>query len=229
MTSEAVEAARALIGMPGSRAKIPTPALVLDLDAFERNVARMAEHCKVNGLGLRPHAKTHKSVTIAKAQVKAGALGVCCAKLGEAEAMAKGGIESILITSPVVTAQGMERLMTLNARIPDLMVVVDSTENARALASRASEAGRMLKVLVDLDVGLHRTGIRPGEDAMELAELLDAAEFLDLRGLQAYAGHLMHIHDFAERREKSLAAMKVLGEQRDALKAAGMCCDIVSG
>lgn len=229
MTSEALAAARALVGKPGSRAAIPTPALVLDLDAFERNVALMADHCRVNGLGLRPHAKTHKSVAIARAQIAAGALGQCCAKLGEAEAMAAGGIESILITSPVVTAGGIARLMALNTKLPDLMVVVDNPENARALAAAAAEARRPLKVLVDLDVGLHRTGIRPGEDATELAELLDAAEFLELRGLQAYAGHLMHIHDFAERREKSLAAMKVLGEQRDALKAKGLCCDIISG
>ncbi|PKQ05919.1 MAG: threonine aldolase, partial [Alphaproteobacteria bacterium HGW-Alphaproteobacteria-10] len=229
MTIEAVAAAKATIGAPGSRALIPTPALVLDLDAFERNVARMAEHCKVNGLSIRPHAKTHKSVAIAKAQVAAGALGVCCAKLGEAEAMAAGGIESIFITSPVVTAQGLDRLMALNAKIPDLMVVADHPDNARALAAAASEVKRTLKVLVDLDVGLHRTGIRPGDEATDLAELIDAAEFLELRGLQAYAGHLMHIHDFAERREKSLAAMKVLGEQRDALKTKGLCCDIVSG
>ena len=229
MTSEALGAARALIGKPGSRAAIPTPALVLDLDAFERNVALMAEHCKLNGLGLRPHAKTHKSVAIAQAQIAAGALGQCCAKLGEAEAMAAGGVESILITSPVVTTGGIARLMALNTKLPDLMVVVDNPENARALAAASAEAKRPLKVLVDIDVGLHRTGIRPGQDATDLAELLDAAEFLELRGLQAYAGHLMHIHDFAERREKSLAAMKVLGEQRDALKAKGLCCDIVSG
>lgn len=227
--TEALMAAKALIGEPGSRSRIPTPALVLDLDAFERNVARMAEHCKVNGLGLRPHAKTHKSVTVAKAQIAAGALGICCAKLGEAEAMAAGGIESILITSPVVTAQGIDRLMTLNAKLPDLMVVVDNPENARALAAAAAEYKRVLKVLVDLDIGLHRTGIRPGDDATELAELLDAAEYLELLGLQAYAGHLMHVHDFAERREKSLAAMKILGDQRDALKAAGLCCDILTG
>ncbi|MBX3494122.1 MAG: DSD1 family PLP-dependent enzyme, partial [Parvibaculum sp.] len=225
----ALETNRALIGEPGSRAKLATPALVLDLDAFERNVALMAAHCKVAGLALRPHAKTHKSVAIAKAQVAAGALGICCAKLGEAEAMGAGGIDSILITSPVVTAQGIARLAALNAKIPDLMVVVDNALNVRALAAAAAEAGRPQKVLIDLDVGLHRTGIRPGEDALELAELVDAADTLELKGLQAYAGHLMHIHDFAERREKSLAAMKTLGEMRDALRAKGLPCDIVSG
>lgn len=229
----ALETNRALIGKPGSRAKLATPALVLDLDAFERNVALMAAHCEAGGLKLRPHAKTHKSVAVAKAQIAAGAIGICCAKLGEAEAMAakdkEGGIESILITSPVVTAQGIERLMALNGKISDLMVVIDNPLNVRALAAAAAEAGRPLKLLIDLDVGLHRTGIRPGEDALELAELIDAADTLELKGLQAYAGHLMHIHDFVERREKSLAAMKVLGDMRDALKAKGMCCDIVSG
>ena len=227
--NEALAAARNMIGEPGSRARLPTPALLLDLDAFERNVARMAEHCKVNSLGLRPHAKTHKSVTVAKAQIAAGALGICCAKLGEAEAMAAGGIESILITSPVVTPQGIGRLIALNAKLPDLMVVADNPVNVRALAAAAAEEKRVLKVLVDLDIGLHRTGIRPGEEATELAELLDAAEYLELAGLQAYGGHLMHIQDFAERRDKSLAAMKVLGDQRDALRAAGLRCDIVTG
>ena len=225
----ALETNKALIGKPGGRAKLATPALVLDLDAFERNLARMAEHCRTAGLALRPHAKTHKSLAVAKAQIAAGAIGICCAKLGEAEAMAEGGIDSILITSPVVAAQGIARLMALDAKISDLMVVIDNPLNAEALAAAAAEAGRTLKVLIDLDVGLHRTGIRPGDDALELAELIAATGTLDLKGLQAYAGHLMHIHDFAERREKSLAAMTMLGEMRDALKQKGLPCDILSG
>ena len=225
----ALETNKALIGKPGGRAKLATPALVLDLDAFERNLARMAEHCRTAGLALRPHAKTHKSLAVAKAQIAAGAIGICCAKLGEAEAMAEGGIDSILVTSPVVAAQGIARLMALDAKISDLMVVIDNPLNAEALAAAAAEAGRSLKVLVDLDIGLHRTGIRPGADALALAEQIAAAEHLELRGLQAYAGHLMHIHDFAERREKSLAGMKVLGEMRDALREKGLACDIVSG
>ena len=225
----ALETNKALIGKPGGRAKLATPALVLDLDAFERNLARMAEHCRTAGLALRPHAKTHKSLAVAKAQIAAGAIGICCAKLGEAEAMAEGGIDSILITSPVVAAQGIARLMALDAKISDLMVVIDNPLNAEALAAAAAEAGRTLKVLIDLDVGLHRTGIRPGDDALELAELIAATGTLDLKGLQAYAGHLMHIHDFAERREKSLAAMTMLGEMRDALKQKGLPCEILSG
>ncbi len=218
-----------LIGKPGSRAELATPALVLDLDAFERNVALMAEHCRRNGLSLRPHAKTHKSVTIAKAQIAAGAIGQCCAKLGEAEAMGEGGIQSIVVTSPVVTAQGIARAMALNAKISDLMLTVDNPANAQALADAARAAGKPLKVLVDLDPGLHRTGIAPGEPVLALARQVHASGSLTLRGLQCYAGHVMHIEDFAERREKSLAAMKLLGETRDALKAAGLPCDIVTG
>lgn len=218
-----------LIGKPGSRAGLATPALVLDLDAFERNVATMAEHCRRNGLSLRPHAKTHKSVAIAKAQIAAGAIGQCCAKLGEAEAMGAGGVESIVITSPVVTAQGIARAMALNAKISDLMLTVDNPANATALAEAAKAAGKPLKVLVDLDPGLHRTGIAPGEPVLALAKQVHASGSLTLRGLQCYAGHVMHIEDFVARREKSLVAMKLLGETRDALKAAGLPCDIVSG
>lgn len=219
----------ALIGKPGSRAKLQTPALVLDLDAFERNVAAMAEHCAHSGIKLRPHAKTHKSTAIAKAQIAAGAVGQCCAKLGEAEAMGEGGIESLLITSPVVTEGAIARLTALNARISDLMVAVDNPQNAEALALAAKAAGRKLKVLVDLDPGLHRTGIAPGEPVLALAKQIHASDWLDLRGLQCYAGHVMHIEGFVERREKSLAAMKLLGETRDAFRAAGLPTDIVSG
>ncbi len=219
----------ALIGKPGSRAKLQTPALVLDLDAFERNVAAMAEHCARSGIKLRPHAKTHKSTAIAKAQIAAGAVGQCCAKLGEAEAMGEGGIESLLITSPVVTEGAIARLMALNARISDLMVAVDNPQNAEALAFAAKAAGKKLKVLVDLDPGLHRTGIAPGEPVLALAKQVHASDWLELRGLQCYAGHVMHIEGFAERREKSLAAMKLLGETRDAFRAAGLPTDIVSG
>src|SRR5580765_359772 len=114
-----------LVGLPGSRWKLQTPALVIDLDAMERNIAKMAAHAKKHSIALRPHAKTHKSVEIARRQIAAGALGQCCAKLGEAEALAEGGIDSILLTSPVVTEGGIARLMALNARLKELMAVCD--------------------------------------------------------------------------------------------------------
>ncbi len=220
-----------MIGQQGSAQALNTPALVLDLDAFERNLKRMADHCRAAGLGLRPHAKTHKSVEIAKRQIAAGAVGICVAKLGEAEAMAEGGIDNILITSPVVKADGIRRVAELNGRIPGLMVVVDDMGNAEDIARAVEQSGgaEPLKVLVDLDVGLHRTGIAPGDGAATLAEFVAASPGLKFMGLQAYAGHLMHVHDFAERREKSLAAMKMLGDMRDTLRERKISCEILTG
>lgn len=218
-----------LIGEPGSVAQLATPALIIQKDVFDANVQAMKEHCARNGLSLRPHSKTHKSVTIAKIQIKAGAVGVCCAKLGEAEVMSAGGIESILITSPLITAQAVARLMTLNAKTPDLMVVVDHPENVETLAAAAVSAGKPLSVLIDLDIGLHRTGIAPGEGALELAQDIARHASLTFKGLQAYAGHLMHIDEFEERRKKSLEEMQRLKTMRDALKELEIDCAIISG
>src|SRR5579863_6833961 len=115
-----------LLGVEDGRRRLQTPALVIDLDVFERNVARMADFARARGIALRPHAKTHKSAEIARRQIAAGALGVCVAKLGEAEALADAGIDSLLITSPVVTDAGIERLIALNLRVNDLMATCDN-------------------------------------------------------------------------------------------------------
>ncbi len=218
-----------LVGVPGSRDRMATPALVIDLPAFEANLAAMAEHCNVHGLKLRPHAKTHKCAEIARRQIAAGALGVCCAKLGEAEALGAEGIDGILLTSPIVLPFAIERLMVLNANISDLMVAVDNLDNATALAEAAEAAGKPLQVLMDLDVGLHRTGIAPGDGAHALARQIEESPHLHFKGLQAYAGHLMHIEDFVERREKSLGVMTMLSDMRDRLEADGITCEILSG
>jgi len=218
-----------LVGVPGSRTRMATPALVIDLPAFEANVAAMAAHCAKHGLNLRPHAKTHKCAEIARRQIAAGALGVCCAKLGEAEALGAEGIDGVLLTSPVVTPFAIERLMALNAKLDDLIVAIDNPENATALAAAAEAAGKPLQVLMDLDVGLHRTGIAPGDEAHALARQMEESPHLHFKGLQAYAGHLMHIEGFAERREKSLAVMKMLGDMRDRLEADSIACAILSG
>ncbi|MBI1213342.1 MAG: DSD1 family PLP-dependent enzyme [Alphaproteobacteria bacterium] len=218
----------ALIGKPQGRLAIATPALVLDHAAFERNVSAMQEHCKRVGLKLRPHAKTHKSVTIAKRQLAAGAIGQCVAKLGEAEALADGGIDSLLITSPIVAPQAFARVGALNARIGDLMVVADSDVCVEGYARAARDSKRPLKVLVDIDVGLHRTGIAPGEPALRLAERIKGSG-LTFMGLQGYAGQLQHIPSFEERKAKSLEALKLLGDTRDLLVKSGLACPIVSG
>ena len=161
-----------LINQQGGRKSLNTPVLLIDLDAFERNVAAMAAFAKANGLRLRPHAKTHKCAEIARRQVAAGAVGVCCAKLGEAEEMAAGGIASILITSPVVSPQAIARLITLNDQIADLQVAVDNPDNAEALA--AATTGKPLKVLIDVDPGIRRTGVASAEAAVALAQAIAA-------------------------------------------------------
>jgi D-serine deaminase-like pyridoxal phosphate-dependent protein len=218
-----------LIGANSGRRELATPALVLDLRAFERNVAAMQAHCKRVGLKLRPHAKTHKSVAVAQRQIEAGAVGQCCAKLGEAEALADGGIDGILVTSPVVTLRAFERLAQLNKQLSDFMIVADSAVCVDGYAQAGASSGKRLKVLVDVDVGLHRTGILPGEPALGLAKRIAASPHLQFVGLQAYAGQLQHIAEFEERRTQSLAALKILGETRDLIVKNGIPCPIVSG
>ncbi|HSC20025.1 MAG TPA: DSD1 family PLP-dependent enzyme [Rhizomicrobium sp.] len=218
-----------LIGVAGGRWQLQTPALVIDLDVLERNVARMAEHARRHNIALRPHAKTHKCVEIAKRQLAAGALGICVAKLGEAEALAGGGIESLLITSPVVTERGIARLTALNARMPELMAVCDNSQTAAQLAAAAGESGKPLKVLVDIDPGMGRTGVAFGDAAIALVEQVAGAERLEYAGLQCYAGNLQHLESPNERRDASLSVMKKLAGLRDDLAARGLAPGILSG
>jgi len=217
-----------LLNVPGGRARLATPALLIDLDALDRNIAAMAAYAKSRGIALRPHAKTHKSVEIANRQIAAGALGVCCAKLGEAEALADGGIDSILITSPVVSDGGIARLVALNVRMNELMAVCDNKEVAARLAAAAHASGKDLKVLVDIDPGLGRTGIA-AVDAPALVEFVARANGLEYAGLQCYAGQVQHMESVNERRDASLSAMKELADLRDALAGAGLAPGIISG
>ena len=220
---------RDLIGVPGGRAMLATPALVIDLDAMERNIAAMAVHAKKNAIALRPHAKTHKCSEIAKRQIAAGALGICCAKLGEGEALAEAGIDSILLTSPVVTERGIARVMALNAKIGELRVTCDNASVAKRLDEAAGKSGKKLRVVVDIDPGLGRTGIRPGDGAVALVEQVAKSEGLIFDGLQCYAGQVQHMESPNERRAASLNAMKELAALRDQLKAKGISIPLLSG
>jgi D-serine deaminase-like pyridoxal phosphate-dependent protein len=220
---------RHLIGQQGSRAALNTPALVIDRDALERNIAAMAAFAKAQGVALRPHAKTHKSADIAKLQLKAGALGVCCAKLGEAEALADDGVETILITSPVVTPQAIARLATLHGKISGLAVTADNPDNVDALASAVKGAARRLPVLVDIDPGIHRTGVASPEAAVALARKIKDAPSLSYAGVQFYCGAQQHIEGFAERRAAIEERTAYLRTVIDALIAADLAPAIVSG
>jgi 3-hydroxy-D-aspartate aldolase len=220
---------RTLIGVKGGVARIATPALVLDLDLFECNLDQMTIHCAAKGLALRPHAKTHKSADIANIQIKAGALGICAAKLAEAEALARGGVQNIHITSGIVTDQGIERVMRLNAAISDLMITVEDLGIAKKLDSAAKSAGKPLNVIIDIDIGLHRTGIAWGPKALALTLWVSSSDDLIYRGIQGYAGHVMHIEDFDERVAASTKSLGFLKDAKDALTGKGLAPEIVTG
>jgi D-serine deaminase-like pyridoxal phosphate-dependent protein len=218
-----------LIGQQGSRAALNTPVLVIDETALVRNIAAMADFAKVRGLKLRPHAKTHKSVEIARLQLAAGAVGVCCAKLGEAEALADGGIGAILITSPVVTPQAIERLTALHARAQDLRVVVDNPENVAALARAFEGAKQPLPVVVDIDPGIRRTGVGSPEAALELARQIAAAPSLRFVGVQFYCGAQQHIEAYADRRTAIAERTAYLAGIVEMLRGAGLTPELITG
>lgn len=217
-----------LIGVEGGRAKLQTPALLIDLDVLERNITHMVAHAKRVGIGLRPHSKTHKSAEIARRQIAAGANGICCAKLGEAEAQAEAGIDSILVTSPVVTEAGIARAMVLNARMRELIIVCDNESVIARLDAAAQASGKKLKVLVDIDPGMSRTGIR-FSDAPGLVAQVASSRGLEFMGLQCYAGQAQHMESPNERRSASLQVMKDLAELRNKIVKAGHAPKIISG
>lgn len=219
-----------LIGRQGSRRDLNTPVLVLDLDRLDSNIARMAAFAAAHGLKLRPHAKTHKSVDIAKRQIAAGAIGLCCAKIGEAEALADGGITGLHITSPVVPAAAVERLAQLNLRSAGLMTVVDNPDNARAIARAVEQAGDTpLSMIIDVDPGIHRTGVASAEAAVELFETIRALPALVYRGVQFYCGSHQHIHAFAEREAAMRERADYLRTLIVALTEVGGAPEIVTG
>ena len=218
-----------LIGKPGSRALLDTPALCVDLDAMERNIAAMAEFCRDKRIALRPHAKTHKSVKIAEQQIAAGAIGLCCATIGEAEIMVEGGIKGVHVTSPQVTPSKIARVVALNLAAKDgFSVVVDHPQNLADLAVAASASGKVLDVLVDFSAGHHRTGAAT-EDAIVLAQAVHAAAGLRLAGLQSYSGNLQHVADRDERQEKAKHRLAVLAGLVGKLRAAGLAVPVVTG
>lgn len=220
---------RPLIGQQGSRRDLNTPVLVVDLAALDRNIATMQAFADAHRLALRPHAKTHKCAEIARRQIVAGAVGVCCAKLGEAEALAAQGIDGILITSPIVTPQAIARLIALHERMQDLRVVADNPDNVDALAAAAKPCSRPLPVLVDVDPGIRRTGVASPEAALALAQRITAATSLRFAGVQFYCGAQQHIEKYEERRAAIEERTAYLRSVVDTLNGAGVPVDVVTG
>lgn len=218
-----------LLGHPDARARLNTPALILDLDALERNIRTLAGYARGARVNVRPHVKCHKSVEIARRQMAAGAVGVCCATIGEAEVVAGAGIQSILITSPLTTPEKITRFCRLSPRVEQLVVVTDHPANVEQLAEAARAYGRPVRVLVDVDPGLHRTGVATDLDCVKLAIECTRRDELILEGVQYYDGSGQHIEALAARRERSFAVLDRLHALCAMLREAGCGPAIVSG
>jgi 3-hydroxy-D-aspartate aldolase len=221
--------ARLARGQAITRHDLPTPSLLLDLDAFESNLSRMADHARGAGIALRPHAKTHKCVEIAKRQIAAGALGICVATIREAEAMAAGGIHGLLITSEMVGPEKISRLVELTRRHPDTMSVVDHPTHAGQLSAAAAAAGVTLNLMIDIDPGGRRTGVAPGEPASALARQVSRLPHLALRGIHSYAGPSSHVVGYDARRTHSHQAMAPAIATLHVLRKEGLPLGILSG
>ncbi len=211
-----------------SRTDLPTPALLLDLDAFESNVTKMAAHVKSRGRALRPHGKTHKCPEIAKRLIQAGAVGACAAKISEAEVFAAAGVRGLLITTAVVGPYKIERAIRLAKLAPDTIFCVDNMQNAKDLDEAARLAKLTLPVAIDLWVG-NRTGILPGAPAVALAEGLQGLKNLKLTTIQAYAGHAAHVIGFEARKKLSSGEMGKAVDTLQAIHKKGIECERLTG
>lgn len=220
-------AARKLIGLPIE--DLDTPALLLDKQAMENNLRRMADFFRDRPAKLRPHFKNHKCTTLARLQLAAGsAVGLCCAKLGEAEVLADAGFDNVLIANQVVGANKMERLVRVAERIK-LQVVVDHIDQVVAISEAASRAGVTIGILIEVDVGMGRCGLPPGQPVLELARQVMQRKGVRFDGLQAFEGHLTYVNDFEERRSKVTAGMMQAVETRRLIERAGIPVGVISG
>ncbi|MGH6930977.1 MAG: DSD1 family PLP-dependent enzyme [Dongiaceae bacterium] len=219
---------QSLIGSRDFANRLATPALLVDLDALERNIREMTSLAARFGRQQRPHVKAHKSSLIGRRQLDAGAVGLCCATIREAEAMAAAGLSGLLITAPVVTPSSVARLAQVRAQIDALMVVVESDMAIDALTA-CMKTDRPVDVLIDIDMGMGRTGLTEPSEAVRLANRVVKAPQLRYRGIQAYYGHLQHVPTLAERHAKVTEQWRRLSGFIDALQAVGLKPDIVSG
>ena len=214
---------------PGqSFAEIDTPALVLDLDAFERNLVAMAAFAEAHGIRLRPHAKTHKSPDIALRQIAHGAVGQCCQKVSEAEILVAGGVGDVLVTNEIASPAKLDRLAQL-ARTAKIGLCVDHPDGVRDAAEAAARHDVVLDVMVEIDVGGRRCGVAPGEGAVRIAEAIARSNTLRFAGLQAYHGAAQHMRSIDERREAIERAGLAARNTVERLSQAGLDCPVVSG
>ena len=207
---------------------VDTPALIIDLDAFERNLERMAGAAAAAGVRLRPHAKTHKSSVIAHLQMKRGAVGVCCQKVSEAEVLIKDGIPDVLVSNEIAGRAKIERLAAL-AKQARIAVCVDNADNIDEIAAAAEKFDVTIPVLVEIDVGGNRCGVAPGEPAVRLAAKIARSNLLRFGGLQAYHGSAQHLRTYDERRDAIAQAVAMTRQTVGLLKREGLDCETVGG
>lgn len=210
-----------------SKSELDTPCLCVDLDRMEANIQRMSDVCREHGVHWRPHVKCHKIPAIAHKQLAAGAIGMTCAKLGEAEVMAAGGVRDLLIANQIVGPRKVERLVSL-CRSADPIVAVDDMAQAEPLARAARKAGVAPRVILEIDIGLARAGVLPGKPALELARAVGRLKGLRFSGLMAYEGHLLKVPDPEEKRRAIFAAMKKVVDTKKQIERAGLTCEMVS-
>jgi 3-hydroxy-D-aspartate aldolase len=218
-----------LIGISGSRHMLETPALVLDLDVMEANIASMVRHATAHGYQLRPVAKIHKSVDVSRRQVAAGAVGMTCATLAECEALTDAGVPGLLLFTSVVSHGKLSRLADLNARADGLLVAADEPSNLVQLAEAARRSGRPLQILVDVEVGGRRTGIAGLQQIVDFARRVADTDGLEYAGVQAYVGDHQNIVDYDTRRARSRELLQPLVGIVERLGAEGMAPGVVSG
>ncbi len=213
------------IGLPVD--EMDTPALLVDLDLMQQNIGRMAGHLRERGVAWRPHAKAFKCPAVAHLLRRAGAIGVTVAKVSEAEVMAAGGIEDILIAHLVVGPSKVDRLAALQL-MADVKATVDHVDHLEPIGRAASALRTTVGILVDLDLGMNRTGVATPEAALELARLVDRTPGLRLEGLMGYEGHTLMIADPVAKRAAIAGSIGRLLEARDLFHASGLNCRIVS-
>ena len=217
--------------LPGMAASdVQTPALVLDLDALERNIKKMGDYAAAHGMRHRVHGKMHKSVEVAKLQVElGGACGVCCQKVSEAEVFARGGIKDVLVSNQVRDPAKIDRL----ARMPKLgartICCVDDIANIADLSEAAKRHGTQVECLVEIDCGAGRCGVTTTPEVVEIAKSIEAAPGLKFAGIQAYQGAMQHMDSYDERKVKIDIAVAMVKDAVDTLKSEGIECDIVGG
>lgn len=207
---------------------IDTPSLVIDLDAYERNLDKMAKMMKDAGKILRPHAKMHKSIDVALDQIALGAVGVCCQKLSEAEILVEGGIEDVLITNQVVAPQKLVRVANL-ANKAKVGICVDDLKITEMLNNACAEAGTKVRTLIEIDVGGHRCGVTNTDDMLKIAKFIKSASNLTLGGLQAYHGSVQHVRKPEDRQAIIDSATDIINEHKDVLSKNDIDCPVVTG